>query len=68
MAQSSLLTSILAERAQAKYSMGGDTSVKLLGTHPCNRSSSGVSGFRARDIVASIKCDGLSRRRYRDAT
>ena len=42
--------------------------MELLGTAPCNRSGLGVSGFHVHEVVASLKTDGLSRRRYRDAT
>ncbi len=68
--QQSCLTSTLAEQARAKYSTGGVQyiNVNLLGTAPCNRSGLGVSGFHVHEVVGSIKSDGLSRRRYRDAS
>ena len=63
-------TATVAERARTKYSTGGIRFIKheLLGTHPLNRSGLGVSGFHVHEVVASIRTDGLSRRRYRDAS
>ena len=63
-------TASLAETARAKYSTGGVRFIKaeLLGTVPCNRSGLGVSGYHVHEVVASIRADGLSRRRYRDAS
>ena len=60
----------MPEQARARYSHGGIQfiRVELLGTAPCNRSGLGVSGFHVHEVVASLKTDGLSRRRYRDAT
>ena len=64
------MTSTLAEKARAKHSMGGIQFIdhKLLGSAPFNRSGLMCSGFHVHDVVASIKSDGLSRKRYRDAT
>ena len=63
-------TASVSEQARARYSHGGIQfiRVELLGTAPCNRSGLGVSGFHVHEVVASLKTDGLSRRRYRDAT
>ncbi|CAK0853934.1 unnamed protein product [Prorocentrum cordatum] len=60
----------IAEAARARHSTGGIQFIlpKYLGTVPCNRSGLGVSGYHVHEIVQSIKTDGLSRRRYRDAT
>ena len=60
----------VSEQARARHSHGGirRSRVEFLGTAPCNRSGLGVSGFHVHEVVASIKTDGLSRRRYRDAT
>ena len=62
-------TATVAERARARFSGGGVQIInpELLGTVPCNRSGLGLSGFHVHEVVASIKEDGLSRRRYRDA-
>ena len=69
-APASAPTATHSERARARYTTGGVTfiHVDLLGTAPCNRSGLGVSGFHVHEVVASIQADGLSRRRYRDAT
>jgi hypothetical protein len=63
-------TASVAEQARARFSHGGIRYIKVeeLGTVPCNRSGLGVSDFHVHEVVASIKADGLSRRRYRDAT
>jgi len=65
-----VLTSSKAERARARWSSGGIQWIRvdLLGAAPFNRSGLGVSGFHTHEVVQSIKADGLSRRRYRDAT
>ena len=54
-----------AELARTKHANGGIQfiRVELLGTAPCNRSGLGVSGFHVHEVVASLKTDGLSRRR-----
>ena len=60
----------MAERARSRHSSSGIQfiQVDLLGTVPCNRSGLGVSGFHVHEVVASIRDQGLSRRRYRDCT
>ena len=63
-------TSSIAERARAKWSTGGLQFIHLnmLGTIPWNRGRLGVSSFHVHEVVESIRSDGLSRHRYRDAT
>ena len=63
-------TASLAEKARSQFSSGGIQfiPVELLGTVPCNRSGLGVSGFHVHEVALSIKADGLSKRRYRDAS
>ena len=63
-------TASVAEAARARYTLGGVRFIPthLLGTVPINRSGLGVSGFHVHEVVSSIAADGLSRRRYRDAT
>ena len=59
----------MAENARVKYASGNIQiiDIGLLGTIPCNRSGLGLSGYHVHEVAASIKADGLSKRRYRDA-
>ena len=64
-------TSSIAEAARSKYSVGNALQaipIELLGTVPWNRGKLGVSSFHVHRVVASIRADGLSQHRYRDAT
>jgi hypothetical protein len=65
-----VLTASAAERARSRWTTGGVQFVKieLLGTAPFNRSGMGVAGFHVHEVALSIKNEGFSRRRYRDAT
>ena len=69
-ASASVPTCTVAEAARSRYTSGGVQFIKadLLGTIPINRSGLGCSGYHVHEIVTSIQADGLSRRRYRDAS
>ena len=60
----------MAERARSKWSNSHLRYIPLdqLGTSPYNRGRLGVSSFHVHEVVTSIKNDGLSQHRYRDAT
>ena len=63
-------TASVAERARSKWSNSHLRYIPLdqLGTSPYNRGRLGVSSFHVHEVVTSIKNDGLSQHRYRDAT
>ena len=63
-------TASVAERARSKWSNAHVQFIplNLLGTSPYNRGRLGVSSFHVHEVVTSIKNDGLSKHRYRDAT
>ena len=60
-----------AEAARTKWA-GGEGILRMplhcLGAHPLNRGGLGVSGSHAHRLAWGIKEDGVSRRRYREAT
>ena len=63
-------TASVAERARSKWSNSHLRYIPLdqLGTSPYNRGRLGASSFHVHEVVQSIKNDGLSQHRYRDAT
>ena len=65
-----LPTATLAEKARSKYFKGAVQIIHIdyLGVSPLNRGKLGISGFHTHRIVSSVRSDGFSRQRYRDAT